>query len=190
MALKVVPAGDERCDIHNGRRPAAYICKDCLRELGVEGGQAVTVRRGPIRGARRLLRRRPVRRARRVLRRAPLGRRGALIAAALLAIAIAVVVVIAATGGGGESPSGSPTEAEVVEALELSPNPDGTGWITLDGACAVLSIQIGAPPPAPTANPTIATNESGTVRAVVLESFSQNQAACVNRISAGLREHF
>ena len=41
MALKVVPAGDERCDIHNRRPSPAYICEDCLKELG---GEAAPVR--------------------------------------------------------------------------------------------------------------------------------------------------
>src|SRR5262249_62151060 len=56
VALKVVPAGDERCDIHNGRTPASYICKDCVRELGVETGPAPAARGKPIRRLRSKLR--------------------------------------------------------------------------------------------------------------------------------------
>jgi hypothetical protein len=189
MALKVVPAGDERCDIHNGRKPPAYICKDCLKDLGVETTEGA--RRPSIRDTRRALRR-PIRTARRALRRST-GRRRLPIAAGLgLLIAVAAVVVaLASGGGGGDTATGLPTEAEVVEALELSPNPSGTGWITLDGECAVLSIRIGTTPTTQPVSPeTIAMNETGNVRAVVVNAFSQSQAACVDRISAELRDHF
>ena len=103
--------------------------------------------------------------------------------------AIAAVVVL--SGGGGGTNDGTPTQAEVVQALDLSPDPSGTGWITLDGACSVISISVGkAAESQPLNSATVATNETGTVRAVVLESFSQGQAACVDRISAALRENF
>jgi len=194
MALKVVPAGDERCDIHNNRQPPAYICKDCLNEYGIEPGRTVTVRRGQ-RRFRRVMRR-PFRPVRRVLRGlGARGRRGILIGAgvALVAGAIAVTVVLANQGGGGGSQKGLPTEGDVVNALDLSPDPSGNGWITLDGACAVLSIEIGkaAQSPQPGVNPASeATNPDGTVRAVVQNAFSQNQAACVARVRSGLRNHF
>ena len=191
MALKVVPAGDKRCDIHNGRNPPSYICQDCLKEFGVEPGRAGTVRRPPIRRARRALRH-PVREARRARRRSS-PRRVVLIVAglALLIAAVVLVVVLTSGGGGGGTTTGPPTEAEVVSGLGLSPDPSGTGWITLDGSCAVLSIQIGPPPTNQTVNPaTVAANEDGTVRAVVENAFSQSQTACVDRISAGLRDHF
>ena len=195
MALKVVPAGDERCDIHNGRRPAAYICKDCLKELGVEAGATATVRRGPLRRARRTLRR-PTRPARRAARRlGPRTRRRILIGAGIMlaTAAVVLIVVLVTQGGGGGGGNGLPSEAEVVDGLDLSPDPSGTGWITLDGACAVLSISIGpTPQPAPqtTSSTGEATNEDGTVRAVVQNAFSQSQAACVDRINAALRDHF
>lgn len=161
MALKVVPAGDERCDVHNGRRPPKYICKDCMKELGV--------------GSSRWR-----------------GRRKTLIGAGILLVIalIALGVVLLTSGGGSQTETGPPTEAEVVDALDLSPNPSGQGWITLDGDCAVLSIQIGKPPGQPVDPAVEASNEDATVRATVEESFSQSQVACVDRISAGLREHF
>lgn len=193
MALKVVAAGDERCDIHNGRKPPKYICKDCIGELGVEAGPTVVAGGASGRRARRILRSRPVRRARRRLRRSrPGGRATVLTGAGIVLVAAAIALVAALSGGGGaKTVSGPPTEAEVVEALGLSPNPSGQGWITLDGACAVLSIQTGRPPTGQTVDPKIeASNEDGTVRAIVEESFSQNQAACVDRISSGLRDNF
>jgi hypothetical protein len=194
MALKVVPAGDERCDIHNGRKPPAYICKDCLKELGVEAGPTVAVRSGQVRRLQRILRGGPFRAARRAMRRSGLGRRPRLLAGAgvvLLIAVIALIVVLSSGGGGGGTPSGPPSQDEVVQALGLSPDPNGNGWITLDGSCTVLSIQTGVPPPTTSANPaTTATNEARTVRAVVQNAFSQSQAACVDRISAELRDHF
>lgn len=191
MALKVVPASDERCDIHNGRKPPEYICKDCLKEFGIEPGGTGADRPASIRRARRTLRH-PIRQAMRVRRRSS-PRRIVLIAAGLgLLIATTVVVVtLASPGGGGGSKSGTFTEADVVEALGLSPDPSGTGWITLDGSCTVLSIQIGMPTAIPTVDPAIeATNGDGTVRAVVLNAFSESQTACIDRISAALRDHF
>jgi hypothetical protein len=104
---------------------------------------------------------------------------------------VIAAVVVLSSGGGSDTDSGPPTEAEVVQALELSPDPSGTGWITLDGACSVLSIQIGSAPGTQTVSSgTVAKNETGTVRAVVVESFSQGQAACVDRISGELRANF
>jgi hypothetical protein len=195
MRLKVVPPGDERCDIHNNRTPASYICEDCMRELGVESRSGQAIRRRPIRRLRSSLRR-TRRRARRRLR-SP-GRREVVIAAALIAaIAVTILVVTNLTaGGGGGGGSGPPTQEDVVNALGLSPDPSGTGWITLDGACAVLSIQVGARPHATTTTTATtgtggeASNADGTVRATVQNAFSQSQTACVDRISAALRAHF
>ena len=193
MALKVIPAGDERCDIHNNRKPPTYICKDCLDELGGEE-QAVTDHGSAVRRGRRPLHGGRLRHARRALGRweSP-GRRRILIGAGMLLVIVAIVVgvVLAGSGDGGGGQSGLPTEEDVVNGLDLSPNPSGTGWITLDGSCAVLSIQIGVPPASQPVNPaTEAANEDGTVRAVVQNAFSQSQTACVGRISAGLRDHF
>src|SRR5262245_8024599 len=191
MALKVVPGGDERCDIHNGRKPAAFICEDCLKEFGVEAGRTGAVRGNPIRRAGRAVRN-PIRAAKRARRRSS-PRRTVLVAAGLglLIAAVVVVVALASGGGGGGNQTGPPTQAEVVDALGLSPDPSGTGWITLDGSCSVLSIQIGTPPPTQTVDPaTVATNGDGTVRAVVQNAFSQSQTACGDRISAELRDHF
>ena len=194
MRLKVVPPGDERCDIHNNRTPASYICEDCVRELGVEPGSAPTIRRRPLRRLRSSLCR-TRRRTRRRLR-SP-GRREILFAAAAIAaIAVTILVVTSLTsGGGGGGGSGPPNEEDVVNALGLSPDPSGTGWITLDGACAVLSIQVGSRPQATTTTAATtgggeASNADGSVRAVVQNAFSQSQAACVDRISAALRAHF
>jgi hypothetical protein len=44
MALKVVPAGDERCDVHNRREPQKYICETCLGEFGIDASPAATRR--------------------------------------------------------------------------------------------------------------------------------------------------
>src|SRR5690242_16447278 len=131
MRLKVVPPGDERCDIHNNRTPASYICEDCMRELGVESGSAPSIRRRPIRRLRSSLRR-TRRRARRRLR-SPGRREVLLAAAAIAAIAVAVLLVTNLTAGGGSGGGGGPpSEEDVVNALGLSPDPSGTGWITLD----------------------------------------------------------
>jgi hypothetical protein len=194
MALKVVPADDERCDIHNARKPAKHICESCLKELGLEAGPATTATRAPIRRARRVIRRGPLRRARRALRRSGWGGHPKVLigaGAGLLIAAIVVIIVLAGRGGGGETETGPPTEAEVVEALELSPDPSGVGWITLDGECVVVAIQIGNPPTTQTARPpSEAMNEEGTVRAIVLEGFSFSQTECVDRVSDALRENF
>src|SRR5690349_20583026 len=197
MRLKVIPAGDERCDIHNERTPASYICEDCMRELGLENGRAPAVRGKRIRRLRSSLRR-GGRRTRRRLR-SP-GRRDNLLAVAAIAVIVVAIFLIADLTGGGSGGGGGglPSQEDVVNALGLSPNPSGTGWITLDGACAVLSIQVGARPKTTattSATTTTATgageagNADGTVRAAVQNAFSQNQTACVDRISAELKAH-
>jgi hypothetical protein len=197
MALKVIPAGDERCDIHNKRKPPTYICKDCLEELGGEE-EAVTDHGSAVRRERRTLHRGRLRHAWRALGRSESpGRRRILIGAGMLLVIVAIVVgvVLAGSGDGGGGQSGLPTEEDVVNALDLSPDPSGTGWITLDGSCAILSIEIGKPAQSAAqtqpANTGIeASNEDGTVRAVVQNAFSQSQTACVDRINAALRDHF
>jgi hypothetical protein len=196
MALKVVPRGDERCDIHNGRKPATYICEGCVEELGVEPGRPGTARQARIRRARRAFRGGPTPVRRRILRWARSLSRRAVIAAAIgLLIGTFLLIVILGSGGGsGETASGPPTATEVADMLGLSPDPSGTGWITVDGACNVLSIDIvsGNKTGTEAVNSTLeATNESTTIRAAVLQyDDSVSQAACVNRISTGLHDHY
>jgi hypothetical protein len=183
MALKVVPAGDERCDIHNRRSPQNYICESCLKELGVESAAPVTPRRRPLRvRARRSVRRWRARTDRRVLYALGVG----------LPVLILVIVLIAGSGGGGSS---GPTEAEVVKTLGLVADPNGgTGWITPDGACAVDSIDLGPNVQAGPIGTNLlveVSNSKGTVGAVVRQNdFSQSESACVARIGAALKAHF
>ena len=188
MALRMVPAGDERCDIHNGRRPPQFICQDCAKEMGVQTPGVRT----RARGIRRRIRHRWSHMDGRV--------RFGLVAAVV--VAIGIVVAVSVLGGGGTDKIKDPTQEDVVNALNLSPDPNGAGWITLDGACGVLTIDVGARPLAtasqgattvttPTGAPSvIATNETGTVRAVVVTAFSNDEAACVQRVESELRAHF
>ena len=196
MALKVVPRGDERCDIHNGRKPATYICEGCVEELGVESGRPGSVRQGRIRRARRAFRGGPTPVRRRILRWARSRPRRAVIAAAvgLLIGTILLIVVLGSGGGSGETASGPPTATEVADTLGLSPDPGGTGWITVDGSCNVLSIDVvsGTQAGKGAVNSAFeATNGSSTIRAVVLQyDDSVSQASCVDRISTGLHDHY
>jgi hypothetical protein len=180
MALKVVPAGDERCDIHNQRESRTYICETCLKELGIGSEVTVTSHRTRRRTrARRALRRWRSRVDWKVL-----------IGAAVAVILVVVLVVGSSGGGGGSSGSGSsaPTEADVVNALNLVPDVNSGGWITVDGACAVVAIQFGKDVQHRVFE---ATNENGTVGALVLQNnFSTSQADCVNRIATELKAHF
>ena len=188
MALRVVPGGDERCDIHNGRRPPKFICQDCAKEMGIQTPGV----RARAREMRRRIRHR-------WSRTDPRLRRGLV---AVVIVGIGIVVAVSVLGGGGADKIENPTQEDVVNALNLSPNPDGTGWITLDGACGVVTIDVGARPlttagqappttTAPTGAPAvIATNETGTVRAVVVTAFSNDEAVCVQRIRSELRAHF
>src|SRR5512139_841761 len=89
MALKVVPAGDERCDVHNRREPQKYVCETCLKEFGIESAPPASTRRARV---RRVLRRWRSRVDRKVL----IGGVGLLIAGVIM------VVVLAAGGGGGK----------------------------------------------------------------------------------------
>ena len=90
MALKVVPAGDERCDVHNRRQPQKHICKTCVSELGIDPAS-------PPPATRRARARRALRRwASRIDRKVLIGvGAGVLIAGVLL-----VVVLVAGDGGG------------------------------------------------------------------------------------------
>jgi hypothetical protein len=188
MALKVVPAGDERCDIHNQRSSPTHICEACLKERGIEAAQPRSGRRP--RPRRRLARaRRSFRRWRsRTNPKVLIG--GAL---GLLAVGVVVVAVASAGGGGGDQGGGGgsgPLEADVVNALGLIPDLTRGGWVTADSACSVVSIQLGKD--AQVGNTAVeATNGDGTVRALVLPNDpSVTEAECVDRVSAALTAHF
>jgi hypothetical protein len=192
VALKVVPAGDERCDIHNGRKPAQYVCKTCLREFGVDPAQAATAGLRPLRARIRWARRRF---RRRIARRDP----RVLLATGIALLVVAVLVIAVASLVGGENAQdadagGQPTEVDVVTALELVPDPGGVGWLTSDGACWVVSIQFGANvhPPGEIAGGLVeATNENATVGAAIsLSDSSVSEAECVARIGDALKENF
>jgi hypothetical protein len=193
MALKVVPADDERCDIHTGRKPAKYICESCLKELGLGAGPAMTVRRGPIRRVRRALRHGPFRQARRAVRRSGWGAHPKLLIGAALTLLIAAVVVLTLVGG-GEDEGGAPSEADVVNALDLLPNPAGSGWITSDGACVVVSIDLAQQQPTGRQGAELsveATNQDGTVAAVVVQNdYTISQDECVAQVETALRNEF
>jgi hypothetical protein len=191
MALKVVPAGDERCDIHNRRNPPQYVCESCLEEFGIDPAAPSAGRpsfRSRLRRARRRLRRRIARGDRRIL----IG--GGI---AVAAIAVAILALTSGGGGGGDGQgsdsTGPPTQADVVGALELVPDPGGAGWITTDGACWVVSIQFGADVhPGEIGKGLVeATNGDATVGAAVSQNdFSVSEAECVARVGAALKAHF
>src|SRR5512144_2187060 len=90
MALKVVPAGDERCDVHNRREPQKYICETCLEEFGIESAPPAPTRRTRV---RRAIRRWRSSADRRVLIGGGVG---------LLIAGVIVVVVLAAGGSAGK----------------------------------------------------------------------------------------
>jgi hypothetical protein len=186
-----VPPNDERCDVHTQRQPVRYVCESCLDKFGIDPT-------GP-RAGRRSFRSR-LRRARRALRRrrASAGRR-VLIGGGIAVVAVAIVVIALASGGGGNDEQdagadGPPTDADVVSALELVPDPGGAGWITTDGACWVVSIQFGADVhPGAIAGKSLveATNEDATVGAAVSQNdFSVSEDECVARIGAALKTNF
>jgi hypothetical protein len=190
MALKVVPAEDERCDIHNHRRPARYVCESCLKEFGGDAAEP-TVSRPSLRSR--------LRRARRKLgRRIAGGDRRILIGGGIAAVAIAVAVIALGSGGGGGDDGGAgttgpPTQADVVNALELVPDPSGAGWITPDGACWIVSIQFGTDVrPGEIGKGLVeATNENATVGAAVSQNdFTVSEQQCVARIGTGLKANF
>jgi hypothetical protein len=184
MALKVVPAGDDRCDIHNRRTPPRYICKTCMDELGVEAAPSESGRRGPVARLWRKIRR---------LRSRTDWKLQAGAGVALLVV-VGLVLMLAA---GGDDRGGPPSQEDVVEALDLVQNPDGTGWLTADGACVVVTIvqgdEVRAGPVAGNLA-TEVTNADGTLGAVVRTNyssfFSTTQAECANRIQTSLRDDF
>ena len=189
MALKVVPADDERCDVHTQRKPVRYICESCLNEFGIDPTEPAAGR-PPL--ASRL--RRTRRRLRRDIAR---GDRRLLIGGGIAIAVIAVVVFVLATGGGGEegnsSETGPPNEADVVAALELTPDPQGAGWITPDGACWIVSIQFGTDVhPGEIAKGVVeVTNENATVGAAVSQNdFSVSEQECAARIGGALKANF
>jgi hypothetical protein len=184
MALKVVPAGDERCDIHTQRTPQRFICQTCLKELGNE--QQVRTSRGS--------RRTRARRALRLLRSRAAGiDRKVLMGAGALSVGVIIAIVLVVGGGGGGDSKG-PTEAEVVDGLDLVPGPSGEGWVTSDGACAVTSIKFGTSLQSGSIAGDIlfeVTNEDRTVGAVVSRAdFSISEAECVDRIGGALQAQF
>ncbi len=184
MALKVVPAGDERCDIHNRRKSPTHICETCLKEYGIDPARPATARPRPRRvRARRAFRRWRSRTDRKVLI-------GGGVGFLIVGVIVVTVLVAGSGGGGGEGGSGAPLEADVVNALDLVPNLTGGGWVTSDGACAVVSIQFGKD--VQVGNRAIeATNADGTVGAFVLPNDPAiSEADCLARVSCRLRAHF
>ena len=185
MALKVVPAGDDRCDVHNSRRPQRYICKDCMRELGIESAPG-TSSRGVLARAWRGIGNAWAQSSGKV--RVGVG-------IALLAIAAIALVLLVASGG---NKGGPPTQSEVVEALDLVSDPGGgTGWLTADGTCVVVSIVFGnevRPGPVAGNLAVEVTNEQGTVGAVVRPNYSSyfnpTEAQCADHVQTALRDHF
>jgi hypothetical protein len=192
MALKVVPAGDELCDIHNGRNPPQYVCKSCLKEFGVDPDRAAPARRRSLRSR--------IRRGRRRLRRAFASVNGRILIGGGIALVsvTALIVALATSGGGGEDTGGKVTHPRtqdgVVSALGLIPSPGNSGWITPDGACWVVSIQFdeNVHPGKIAGNQLIeATNENLTVGAAVAQNdFSITTQQCASRIGAALRQNF
>jgi hypothetical protein len=188
MPLKVVPAGDERCDVHNHRTPQRYVCEACLKEFGIESPESEgTTVHGP---SRRTRRRRALRRWRsRIDRKVLLG--------AGVGVVILVIAVVAVGSLGGDDSgdeAGVPSEADVVSALDLLPNPAGSGWITSDGTCAIVSIDLNELAPLAQEGEELsieASNEDRTVVAVVIQNdFSITQAECVGRVDTALKAEF
>ena len=99
MALKVVPAGDERCDVHNRREPQKYICETCLGEFGIDASPAATRRA----------------RARRALRswRSGIDRK------VRIGVGVAVILVIVLVVGGDDHKGGvAATPEDLVACLK------------------------------------------------------------------------
>jgi hypothetical protein len=190
MPLKVVPAGDERCDVHNERSPQNYVCETCLRKFGIDPTQPSAAERH-----RRSRVPRPLRRALRRWR-SPSNRR-VRIGVGIAALVGAAIIVAALILGGGGGKNTNPSESEVVETLQLIPSPSGTGWITSDGTCSVPSIVTGsAVRPGNVAEDLAVevTNESQTVGAVVtpnVSSFFQATVSyCVDQVGTALKDNF
>jgi hypothetical protein len=183
MPLKVVPAGDERCDVHNHRTPQRYVCEACLKEFGIESPESEgTTVHGP---SRRTRRRRALRRWRsRIDRKVLIG----------AGVGLILLIAVLASGILGGDEAGVPSEADVVSALDLLPNPAGSGWITSDGTCAIVSIDLNELAPLAQEGEELsieASNEDRTVVAVVIQNdFSITQAECVGRVDTALKAEF
>ena len=133
MALKVVPAGDERCDVHNRRQLQKHVCETCLREFRIESVAPAATRRA---------------RARRALRswRSGIHRKvliGVGVAAALIA---GVILMIVLAVGGDDQKAGVAAAPEdlvaclkehgIQDAVLSQPAPDAAGGTA---AVAVVS---------------------------------------------------
>jgi hypothetical protein len=132
MALKVVPAGDERCDVHNRRKPQKYICETCLSEFGIESVSPAATRRA---------------RARRALRswRSGIHRKVLIGVWAAVLIAGVILVVVLVVGGDDHEAGVAATPEDLVACLKedgiqdavlSQPAPDAAGGTA---AVAVVS---------------------------------------------------
>jgi hypothetical protein len=132
MALKVVPAGDERCDVHNRREPQKYVCETCLGEFGIESVSPAATRRA---------------RARRALRswRSGIDRK-VLIGVGVAVLIAGVILVVALVDGGDDDRAGVAAapqdlvaclkEDGIEDAVLSQPAPDAAGGTA---AVAVVS---------------------------------------------------
>src|SRR5215207_62375 len=105
MALKVVPAGDERCDVHNRREPQKYICETCLREFRIESVSPAATRRA---------------RARRALRswRSGIHRKVLIGVGAAVLIAGVILVIVLVAGGDDHKDGVTATPEDLVACLK------------------------------------------------------------------------
>ena len=131
MALKVVPAGDERCDVHNRREPQKHICETCLGEFGIDASPAATRRA----------------RARRALRswRSGIDRKVRIGVGVAVLIAAVILVIVLVVGGDDHKGGVAATPADLVACLKergiqdavlSQPAPDAAGGTA---AVAVVS---------------------------------------------------
>lgn len=104
MALKVVPAGDERCDVHNRREPQKYICETCLGEFGIDASPAATRRA----------------RARRALRswRSGIDRKVRIGVGVAVLIAAVILVIVLVVGGDDHKGGVAATPEDLVACLK------------------------------------------------------------------------
>ena len=104
MALKVVPAGDERCDVHNRREPQEYICEACLGEFGIDASPAATRRA----------------RARRALRswRSGIDRKVRIGVGVAVLIAAVILVIVLVAGGDDHKGGAAATPEDLVACLK------------------------------------------------------------------------
>lgn len=132
MALKVVPAGDERCDVHNRREPQKYICETCLREFGIDPVSPAATRRA---------------RARRALRswRSGIDRKVRIGVGVAVLIAAVILVIVLVVGGDDHKGGVAATPEDLVACLKgdgiqdavlSQPAPDAAGGTA---AVAVVS---------------------------------------------------